>query len=592
MRSKRAVTATMMNKVIETAATRAGVTADEFLDNYLEFQKSTEQEFSDFVKNQPGGKELYQRIGEMGAQYSQQVNDFLNTAKALEKQGKTAEEILMATGWSKAVTGDWKYTLVAPMSTLNVGKLTKVTQGNSESLPLGALLDYPKLYEAYPQLKTYEVIFQNNPADQSIGTSSGEIITINLANIPTLYQMNMVLQHELQHAVQNIEGWQMGGSPDTVNAASTLDVLNSIADSMRESGKPISDLAVKEADRLMKEFGSQLTGASYNDFQGLIKLIQDNLWDAVHPVFSDDLVKEFTAKFDMGLSNQVISLLEQASNDGLYISLYGEIEARNAERRDFRAVNRMLSSLMMNPELLSAYTQRGKEELVKGYLEELNKTNAEYKAFVETAKAALAEISQNGALTQRQRDILNGAFGTIQDREFQKIDKSKIDSVPFDIILLYSELEKNQALSKEQLETVLNVIQIRSDYARTSAELKNKIVSNSNILSGVTDANMLDGTNPLFYGEYGKTNVVPTKKYNPEAFRVTQKEWEAKEKNWMMQPMLFKILTQQEKNSKRTKTTHLMTNTYCLTTKTIGEMVTSLHCIQLETRGDVSLRKH
>jgi antitoxin component YwqK of YwqJK toxin-antitoxin module len=530
MRSKRAAVATVINKVIETAATRAGVTADEFLDNFLQFQKSTEQEFMDFVKNQPGGKELYQRIGEMGAQYSQQVNDFLNTAKALEKQGKTAEEILMATGWSKAVTGDWKYTLVAPMSTLNVGKLTKVTQGNSESLPLGALLDYPKLYEAYPQLKTYEVIFQNNPADQSIGTSSEGIITINLANIPTLYQMNMVLQHELQHAVQNIEGWQMGGSPDTVNAASTLDVLNSIADSMRESGKPISDLAVKEADRLMKEFGSQLTGASYNDFQGLIKLIQDNLWDAVHPVFSDDLVKEFTAKFDMGLSNQVISLLEQASNDGLYISLYGEIEARNAERRDFRAVNRMLSSLMMNPELLSAYTQRGKEELVKGYLEELNKTNAEYKAFVETAKAALAEISQNGALTQRQRDILNGAFGTIQDREFQKIDKSKIDSVPFDIILLYSELEKNQALSKEQLETVLNVIQIRSDYARTSAELKNKIVSNSNILSGVTDANMLDGTNPLFYGEYGKTNVVPTKKYNPEAFRVTQKEWEAKRK--------------------------------------------------------------
>ena len=530
MRSKRAVTATMMNKVIETAATRAGVTADEFLDNFLQFQKSTEQEFMDFVKNQPGGKELYQRIGEMGAQYSQQVNDFLNTAKALEKQGKTPEEILMATGWSRAVTGDWKYTLVAPMSTLNVSKLTKVTQRNSESLPLGVLLDYPKLYEAYPQLKGYEVIFQNNPADRPIGTSSGEIITINLANTPTLYQMNMVLQHELQHAVQNIEGWQMGGSPDTVRAASTLDVLNSIADKMRESGMNVSDLAVKEADRLMQEFGSQLKGASYNDFQGLVKLIQENLWDAVHPAFGDDLVKEFTSKFDIGLSYQVISLLEQASNDGLYVSLYGEIEARNAERRDFRSVNRLLSSLMMNPELLSAYTQAGKEELVKGYLEELNKTNAEYRGFVETAKAALAEISQNEALTQRQRDILNGTFGTTQDREFGSIDKSKIDSVPFDIILLYSELEKNPEFSKEQLEILLNVIQLRSDYARTSASLKNKIVSNSNILSGITDENMLDGMNPLFYSQYGKTDVVPTQKYNPEAFRVTQKEWEAKKK--------------------------------------------------------------
>jgi antitoxin component YwqK of YwqJK toxin-antitoxin module len=530
MREKRAVTAIMMNKVIETAATRAGVTADEFLDNYLEFQKSTEQEFSDFVKNQPGGKELYQRIGEMGAQYSQQVNDFLNTAKALEKEGKTADEILMRTGWSKAVTGDWKYTLVAPMSTLNVGKLTKVTQGNSESLPLGVLLDYPKLYEAYPQLKTYDVIFQNSPANEQYGTASEGIITINLANIPTLYQMNMVLQHELQHAVQRIEGWQMGSSPDRVNPASTLDVLNSIADNMREAGKPVSDLAVKEADRLMKEFGSQLTGASYNDFQGLIKLIQENLWDAVHPVFSDDLVKEFTAKFDMGLSNQVISLLEQASNDGLYVSMYGEIEARNAESRDFRAVNKLLSSLLIDETPLSLYAQPGKEETIKALIEEFNKINSDYKAFVETAKAALSEISQNGALTQRQRDILNGTFGTTQDTEFGKIDKSKIDSVPFDIILLYSELEKNQALSKEQLETVLNVIQIRSDYARTSASLKNKIVSNGRLTSEVTDADMLDGTNPLFYSEYGKTTVVPTKKYNPEAFRVTQKEWEAKRK--------------------------------------------------------------
>ncbi len=41
---------------IDTRNSRKNFPGDEFLDNYLQFQKSTEQEFSDFVKNQPGGK--------------------------------------------------------------------------------------------------------------------------------------------------------------------------------------------------------------------------------------------------------------------------------------------------------------------------------------------------------------------------------------------------------------------------------------------------------------------------------------------------------------------------------------------------------
>ena len=529
MRSKRAVTATMMNKVIETAATRAGVTADEFLDNYLQFQKSTEQEFMDFVKNQPGGKELYQRIGELGAQYSQQVGEFLSKAKELEKQGKTPQEILFATGWSKSVTGDWKYTLVAPMSTLNVTKLTEVTQAESKLLSLAEVLDYPELYKAYPQLKTYDVVFENNPRTKEYGSAAGEIITINLAHTPTLYQMNMILQHEIQHAVQSIEGWQGGGSPNSVRPADTLDILESVAEKMRELDIPASDLAVKEADRLFQEFGSQLRGAEHNDFQELLQIIQQNAWDAVHSTFTDDLVREFTSKFDIGLSNQVINLLEEASNNQLYNSLYGEIEARNAESRDFRAVNRLLNSLMTTPDLLTAFSQPGKEELIKGLIKEFNQVNSEYKAFVETAKAALIEVSKVEGLTQRQSDILANAFGT-QGSEFGKIDKSKIDSVPFDIILLYSELQKNPNFSKEQLETVLNVLKIRSDYARNSAEIKNKIVKSGKFDVALADQDMLQGLNPLFYSQYRERDVVSTKKYNPQSFKTSQKNWEIEKK--------------------------------------------------------------
>ena len=97
---------------------------------------------------------------------------------------------------------------------------------------------------------------------------------------------------------------------------------------------------------------------------------------------------------------------------------------------------------MTTPDLLTAFSQPGKEELIKGLIEEFNRVNSEHKAFVETAKAALIEVSKSEGLTQRQSDILANAFGT-QGSEFGKIDKSKIDSVPFDIILLYSELQNN-----------------------------------------------------------------------------------------------------------------------------------------------------
>jgi len=530
MRSKRAVTATMMNKVIETAATRAGITADEFLDNYLSFEKATEQEFSDFVKNQPGGKELYQRIGELGTQYNQEVNQFLTNAKRFEKEGKTPEEILFTTGWSKGIDGNWKYTLVAPSSNLNVSSLVNISPNQPKSLPLGAILDYPELYRAYPQLKQYEIIIENNPSSNTHGSFSGETITINIANLPTLYQFNMVLQHELQHAVQRIEGWPGGGNPDNVYMGNPIDVLEAVAEKLRETGTPISDLAVKEADRLIRESGGQLVGASRRDFEALMDLIQQNLWDSFHPKFNEDLVNEFTQKFDMATSNQVINLLREVTNDSIYRSLYGEIEAENAVNQDYRAVNKALNAMMIDPDLLDKFSKPGKQELIKDLITQFNKVQSDYKAFVETAKLALAEVANNNSLTQLQKDILNNAFATTQNNEFGKLDKSKIDSVPFDIVKLYTELQKDSNIPTEALETILNVIKIRSDYANSSTKLKNEIVSNSIISPAILDSDMLMVETPLFYSQYASDKVVPAKKYNPEGYKTSQREWEAKRK--------------------------------------------------------------
>lgn len=542
MRSKRAVTATMMNKVIETAATRAGVTADEFLDNYLQFQKSTEQEFMDFVKNQPGGKELYQRIGELGAQYKQEVVQFLEDAKRLEKEGKTPEEILMATGWSRGMDGNWKYSIIAPSSALNLNMLFDIAKKDVVSYPMSMVLKYPELYKAYPKLADMEVIFTNSPNDSAWGSYSNEMITVNTARggNDTL-ELQLILQHEIQHAIQHIEGWQTGGNSDSIKLADTMDVLQSAAEVLIEKGTPISDLAIKESNRLIQEFGYQLRGAQQNDFRKLHAILQQNLWDAVHPVFDDNLVNEFTQKFPINLSNEIILLLSNVTDYNLYTNIYGEIEAENAAQRDFKTVYKLLK----NQDILQTYAKPGHEENVKYLIKDLDELDYDYGNFMTTSTRALNEIAKNPVLGQFNTEFLKNAFGKT---EIQKdgtiiIETNDISQNSIDLIRSYIEIKNTQdptdksksILPTEQLETILNIIKQKSDYALYNAYLKNEILNNLNLSVGILDEDMTAGYSPLFWqseGTYNPKQTINTlatkKKFKP--FQKSQKQYDADKK--------------------------------------------------------------
>jgi hypothetical protein len=522
MKSKRAVTATMMNKVIETAATRAGVTADEFLDNYLQFQKSTEQEFSDFVKNQPGGKELYQRIGELGAQYKQEVVQFLDDAKRLEKEGKTPDEILMATGWSRGLSGDWKYSIVSPFSSIKIDAFINLSPNDIKTVPLGSILNDQKLYDAYPQLKELEVVFENNPNNSYSGTYGSDMLTLNLANNRTTFDLEATLQHEIQHAIQEIEGWQGGASLNSVNVQSPYDILESVAESLSEMGEPVSQLAIQEANRLYQQYSSQIKGARKNDFAQLLEIIQKNMWDAVHPRFNEAMVDEFLKKFPTNISNEVIKILEMASSESLYYSVYGEQEARRAETM-FAYLDIEAKRLAENPALLERIEDLKDREKFRQYVMDYRTLLSEYEAFKKTSIDAFSQISNVDYLTQLQRDTLLNAF---QD------NNADMQNVPLNLLSLYQELNNTESVPRELVETLENVIKLRSDYAYKGAAIKNQI-----ILSGKeTFYDLEDDTsliNPLFWVVDQDTNrktLVPQKKYNPANFSRNKKKNDADKK--------------------------------------------------------------
>ena len=550
--SKRKVTAIMMNKVIETAATRAGVTADEFLDNYLKFEKATEQEFMDFVKNQPGGKELFQRIGEKGAQYRQEVAQFLDDAKRLEKEGKTPQQILDATGWIRGFTGDWKYSIVAPSSTLNINQSFDIANKDFKTYPLGAILKYPEIYKAYPQLKTTELIIINDSSQKYLGSYGNDSITINMAHISDSVGFEMTLQHELQHAIQHIEGWQSGGNLNNVVLSNTMDTIESVAQTLVENGvPPISDLAIKETNRLIQEFGYQLKYANEQDFTNLLQIIQNNLWNAVHPTFDETLMQEFTQKFPVNISNEVILLLGNMTNYKLYKNIYGEIEARNAEEREFLLTNKILNK----PELYAQYVKPEELETVNYCAGKLKELESEYADFIATAAKALDEISKNSFFTELQRDTLRKSLGKVEvDKGMITIDYPLDMSVPFDLIKLYSEITDQtdwlkytitkKFISEEQADTIYNIIRTKIDFGNKSTAYKNVILQSLDIPIGALDEDLTLANYPLFWKSNDFDRPVLTTKKNFKPSNLTSDKNQAIEASEAIQNFEPKTLFQ------------------------------------------------
>jgi hypothetical protein len=120
---------------------------------------------------------------------------------------------------------------------------------NLQNNPIGTaqeFIEHPKLFEAYPELSNY-VFRQLEPTNNQFYASENvrgyfspgeQRITIN-SNEPNKRSTAL---HELQHAIQEIEGWQGGASPEQMAArmaerdiAKTRenDLLNSISDMMR-----------------------------------------------------------------------------------------------------------------------------------------------------------------------------------------------------------------------------------------------------------------------------------------------------------------------------------------------------------------------
>ena len=245
-----------------------------------------------------------QFIGEQGAEradHAEEVStrlDNLSVAREMEKAKKDAKAIKMATGWERGADGKWRYEIpdVSYRANGDAGfkqaerkqpwskELSELEDRlfdgeelsdkemkrfdelvakhdqfkseymNREKPHLADWVEADELFKAYPGLKRTEVLFTDQLPTNVYGRYE-ESKNLILVNSGMDVDVRRVLGHEIQHAIQSIEGFAEGGSVEGIrqrfDAAKQEWRARSWADALRDKAEEIGEhynqLAVEKA---------------------------------------------------------------------------------------------------------------------------------------------------------------------------------------------------------------------------------------------------------------------------------------------------------------------------------------------------------
>ena len=148
------------------------------------------------------GTALYSYLGEKAAKVPQHA---LAAARSYAQEGISMEEIRKVTGWFRAKDDKWRFEISDEASTFRPGYRKGKTVGD--------VLEHGVLFDNYPSLANIGIIWRSDLPEKVFGGYSHAENAFHLNGKRTLQEIRSTLLHELQHAVQVIEGFARGGSP-------------------------------------------------------------------------------------------------------------------------------------------------------------------------------------------------------------------------------------------------------------------------------------------------------------------------------------------------------------------------------------------
>ena len=531
----------------------------------------------------------FQFVGQQGAAALDKAEeattrlDNLGVAREMERQQKDAKAIKLATGWERGGDGKWRYEVqdfdvdVSGTAKLNnlhdklpwhkeydalldkvfdgetlteaenarldeLMSLSEELQNTYKELETRYLDDYVKdrsLFDAYPELKQVRVEMFNDPTSGVGATlyNESKLIRINEAKLEN-NSLQSLLAHEVQHAIQHIEGFAMGGNSTTYRehlagfrekyeAWSVIDEFEDKSKELGDDARPIDvyNALVREYRSLGLEFGDGFAPSREAFDKGF------NLWTRGYDNEGyEDAYNEYQrlmGKFGSGEYNN------------RYDQLAGEVEARNVQNRLHMTPEERRQSLAEETEdvaredqifimdgIESANSLGDKFEAFKGeeaidrLLEIFNQnvsslpplpksieTLQEFKrVFVNPVRTVLGKLIRLkdevfNKMARNERSLISGSvLDTLQDADFVVKDT--------DGSHLYVKLYKNADNEHIYNITVVNKRNEVEDYI-SSVHIKSK----NNLLNKIKKgAELLLPNERNTYGEQAPSNSTPAAK--------------------------------------------------------------------------------
>lgn len=336
--------------------------------------------FDEAVSSKEGIRFMF--AGEKGAAEADKAEektyrmDNLKVAEKMERGKKDAKAIKLATGWERGADGKWRYEMpdakIKDMKDIGGGHIVKRFDDDMlwNDGKLADVIDAPGLFEAYPQLKDVRIDTDDIMNDMpSNGGYNAKTNTITI-HADELKYMNSILNHEIQHAIQHIEGFASGGNPENIRdkIEEIVHENSPAAEYARQmlktwSGMKIAAINLGRYKDMIKSDREALRETAAEYFFDALNMLDDNPnsklvndWDqfddktameiAESGYHVDEAIKELNRLADehwktipegskdaLGIVNKLGDLLENLSDDELYWNLAGETEARNVEKR-------------------------------------------------------------------------------------------------------------------------------------------------------------------------------------------------------------------------------------------------------------------
>ncbi len=277
----------------------------------------------------------------------------LEQAIRLEDVGKaTDEEIRQQTGWFRGYDGKWRFELDDSKAVFRTEGDVKLRQNEryrrleelsdrynnlneseqkelstlekefeddiwSEKYELQDYLDYPALYEAYPQLKHLSVAFEAlEPGVYGVFHRNKNMIILKRGADASSIKSSLL--HELQHAIQKIEGFAGGSSPGYWSNVPAERKPGTYAQIIAERNKIGDKILESASKKFIDAFRAYNRGElEYSDLE---KIGTEDELDLLWAYAVADKQAE-------------LRRVNDKSDDDLYFSTAGEIEARDVARR-------------------------------------------------------------------------------------------------------------------------------------------------------------------------------------------------------------------------------------------------------------------